>query len=86
MIQLKTKLKVTVDGEPLPEPYTATVDYKGGKAIVTIQETWRYYLETLLGLDNFSNPVGDHLYTDFGKEHCVSGMKALLKEIINIEK
>ena len=84
MIELKTKLKVTVDGKPLPEPYTATVDYKEGKAIVTIQGTWSYSLESLLGLDGFSMPVSDHLYIHGGQ--VLSGMKELLKEIINMEK
>ena len=69
--------------------YTAATSCKDDKLLITIHAAkgtngaWSYYLESLLGLDGYSEGINDQLFLDFGQDWYVTGMKELLREIIN---
>lgn len=73
------------------ENYTASVEYNKGRAIIVIHAAegtfgeWIYYLESLLGLGEYSSAIGDKLMLDLGQKWSVTGMRDLLKEVINHE-
>ena len=69
--------------------YTASVGHKNGMTTVTIHAAegtfgeWKWYLQSLLGLDHYSEGINDQLFLDFGQNWYVTGMKELLREVVN---
>ena len=88
MHKLKTKLSAEVDGKVVGY-YTATTYVEKGVRKVTIYPrpvagSWTHNLESLLGLDRYSAPT-DFLWLDFGQRWGVSNIRALMREIVNME-
>ena len=82
-MKCKTKLRSSTE-----EYYTARVERKDGKSIVIISVpgtfgAWTYPLETLLCLDGRSSRISNRLYLDWGQSWYVTGIRDLLREIVN---
>lgn len=86
--KIQTKVKAYINGQFLNDNYPIIIDNSGireNKTILTIQDSYRYYLEDLMCLGKYSKDqiIQNKLYLDWGRKLYVIGMLEVYKEIVN---